>query len=66
ELRLSVDSFEHFCLLLEKDVSTIDTAIQRKNSEELTLIPFEDETKVKIRVFNDINIIFGPKGTGKT
>ncbi|ELB2888672.1 hypothetical protein QNE36_002695, partial [Vibrio parahaemolyticus] len=44
ELRLSVDSFEHFCLLLEKDVSTIDTAIQRKNSEELTLIPFEDET----------------------
>ncbi|ELL0596066.1 TPA: hypothetical protein RQJ82_000507 [Vibrio vulnificus] len=66
ELRLSVDSFEHFCLLLEKDVSTIDTAIQRKKSEELTLIPFEDETKVKIRVFNDINIIFGPKGTGKT
>lgn len=66
ELRLSVDSFEHFCLLLEKNISTIDTAIQRKNSEELTLIPFEDETKVKIRVFNDINIIFGPKGTGKT
>ena len=66
ELRLSVDSFEHFCLLLEKDISTIDTAIQRKNSEELTLIPFEDETKVKLRIFNDINIIFGPKGTGKT
>ncbi|MEZ9299333.1 hypothetical protein AB4168_12585 [Vibrio splendidus] len=66
ELRLPVDSFEHFCLLLEKDVSTIDTAIERKSSEELTLIPFEDETKVKIKVFNDINIIFGPKGTGKT
>ncbi|WP_434145195.1 hypothetical protein [Photobacterium leiognathi] len=66
ELRLSVDSFEHFCLLLEKDVSTIDTAIEKKHSEELTLIPFEDETKVKIKVFNDINIIFGPKGTGKT
>ncbi|MBB1436698.1 MULTISPECIES: hypothetical protein [Pseudoalteromonas] len=66
ELRLSVDSFEHFCLLLEKDVPAIDTAIERKHSEVLTLQPFEDETKVKIRAFNDINIIFGPKGTGKT
>jgi predicted ATPase len=66
ELRLSVDSFEHFCLLLEKDVPAIDTAIDRKHSEVLTLQPFEDETKVKIRAFNDINIIFGPKGTGKT
>lgn len=66
ELRLSVDSFEHFCLLLEKDVPAIDTAIERKHSEVLILQPFEDETKVKIRAFNDINIIFGPKGTGKT
>ncbi|WP_447017451.1 hypothetical protein [Shewanella algae] len=66
ELRLSVDSFEHFCLLLEKNIPAIDTAIDRKHSEVLTLQPFEDETKVKIRVFNDINIIFGPKGTGKT
>ncbi|WP_415903168.1 hypothetical protein ACMXYR_05075 [Neptuniibacter sp. QD29_5] len=66
ELRLSVDSFEHFCLLLEKNVSAIDTAIDRKHSEVLNLQPFEDDTKVKIRVFNDINIIFGPKGTGKT
>ncbi len=63
ELRLSVDSFEHFCLLLEKNVPAIDTAIDRKHSEILTLQPFEDETKVKIRVFNDINIIFGPKAS---
>lgn len=66
ELRLSVDSFEHFCLLLEKDTPAINTAIDRKHSEILTLQPFEDDTKVKVRVFNDINIIFGPKGTGKT
>lgn len=66
ELRLSVDSFEHFCLLLEKNISAIDTAIERKHFEILTLKPFEDKTKVKIKVFNDINIIFGPKGTGKT
>jgi len=66
ELRLAVDSFEHFCLLLEKNVPAIDTAIQYKYSEIISLEPFEDNTKVTIRAFNDINVIFGPKGTGKT
>jgi len=66
ELRLPVDSFEHFCLLLEKDHSAINTTIDRKRSDTLTLQPFEDDTKVTILSFNDINVIFGPKGTGKT
>lgn len=66
ELRLKVDSFEHFLLLLSKDIPTINTALDKKQSETINLIPFEDDTKVSIRVFNDINIIFGPKGTGKT
>ncbi|MGY6039094.1 hypothetical protein [Aeromonas sp. AE23HZ002T15] len=66
ELRLRVDSFEHFLLLLSKDIPTINTTLDRKQSETIDLIPFEDATKVTIKAFNDINIIFGPKGTGKT
>ena len=66
DLRLPIDSFEHFCLLLKKDPTTINTVMDRKTSEELTLVPFEDKKKLTIRVFNDINIIFGPKGTGKS
>lgn len=66
DLRLPIDSFEHFCLLLKKDPTTINTVMDRKTSEELTLVPFEDGKKLTIRVFNDINIIFGPKGTGKS
>lgn len=66
DLRLPIDSFEHFCLLLQKDPTTINTALDRKTSEELTLVPFEDEKELTFRVFNDINIIFGPKGTGKS
>lgn len=66
DLRLPIDSFEHFCLLLKKDPTTINTVMDRKTSEELTLTPFDDEKKLAIRVFNDINIIFGPKGTGKS
>ncbi|KGJ92081.1 hypothetical protein [Thalassotalea sp. ND16A] len=66
ELRLSVDSFEQFCLLLEKDVSAINTAINHKQSDELTLQPFEDDTKIFINSYSDINVLFGAKGTGKT
>jgi predicted ATPase len=66
ELRLSVDSFEQFCLLLEKDATTINTVVNRKESDILKLQPFEDDTQVTIKSFDDINVIFGPKGTGKT
>lgn len=66
ELRLPVDSFEHFCLLLDKDPTTINTALHQKTSEELMLQPFEDGSFLKLTVFNDINVVFGAKGTGKS
>lgn len=66
DLRLPVDSFEHFCLLLEKDPTTINTVLDRKTSEDLVLLPFDDDSTLRIRAFNDINVIFGPKGTGKS
>jgi ABC-type lipoprotein export system ATPase subunit len=66
DLRLPIDSFEHFCLLLKKDPTTINTVLDRKTSEDLTLVPFEDGKKLTIKAFNDINVIFGPKGTGKS
>jgi predicted ATPase len=66
DLRLPVDSFEHFCLLLKKDPTTINTALDRKTSEDLVLLPFDDGSTLKIKAFNDINVVFGPKGTGKS
>lgn len=66
ELRLDVDSFEHFCLLLKKDVATINTLLEKKTSEELILRPFDDDTTIKLKVFNDIHVVFGDKGTGKS
>ncbi len=66
DLRLPVDSFEHFCLLLKKDPTTINTLLDRKTSEDLVLYPFDDDSILKIRAFNDINVVFGPKGTGKS
>jgi predicted ATPase len=66
DLRLPIDGFEHFCLLLKKDPTTINTVLDRKTVEDLTLDPFKDGKKITLKVFNDINIIFGPKGTGKS
>jgi predicted ATPase len=66
DLRLPIDSFEHFCLLLKKDPTAINTVLDRKTSEDLTLLPFNGDEKLTIKAFNDINVIFGPKGTGKS
>ena len=66
DLRLPVDSFEHFCLLLEKDPTTINTVLDRKTSEDLVLFPFGDGSILKLRAYNDIIVVFGSKGTGKS
>jgi predicted ATPase len=67
ELRLPVDSFEQFGLLLEKDEATINTILNKKSKETIQLNPFNNAAEVMdLDVYNDINIIFGSKGTGKT
>lgn len=66
DLRLPVESFDHFCLLLEKDATTINTVLDKKVAEELLLDPFDGDSLIKLSIYNDINVIFGPKGTGKS
>jgi len=66
ELRLPVESFEQFCLLLEKDPNTINTALESKTSETLDLEPFVGDPSLAITVYDDLNVVFGAKGTGKS
>ena len=67
ELRLPVDSFEQFCLLLEKDEPTINSLLNQKPKDTLVVYPFENMAEsIELDIYNDINIIFGSKGTGKT
>jgi len=66
ELRLPVSSFNQFCLLLDKDEAMIDTLLNQKIKETLELNPFGIAELVSINIYNDINILFGSKGTGKT
>lgn len=67
ELRLPVESFEQFCLLLEKDEATINTLLNKKTKENIEIVPFKNVAEIiRIDIYNDINILFGSKGTGKT
>jgi hypothetical protein len=67
ELRLPVGSFEQFCLLLERDEATINTLLAKKTPENIELNPFNSAAElVRLDIYNDINILFGSKGTGKT
>ena len=66
DLRLPVESFEQFCLLLNKDQTAINTLLDKKEPEKISIKPFEDRKLLEIRVYNDINVFFGAKGTGKS
>lgn len=64
-LRLSVTSFKQFCLLAKKDKVIIDTLLNKKHSSEFNVSPYKN-VNLKLKIYEDINIIFGQKGTGKS
>ncbi|HWW40841.1 hypothetical protein [Pedobacter sp.] len=66
DLRLPVDSFEQFCLLLDKNEATINTILQKKTCDKVVIAPFGAGEIMTLDIYNDINILFGSKGTGKT
>lgn len=66
ELRLPVESYEQFCLLLDKDDTTIKTTLDKATKENIQIAPFGIAELINLDIYNDINILFGSKGTGKT
>lgn len=67
ELKLPIDSFANFKLLIKKDRQIIETFVNKKESRILNITPFENKKEsMQLKIFNDINILFGGKGTGKT
>lgn len=69
ELKLEVDSFSKFLLLAKKDVATINTLLQKKEKKDIDIcIKLKNKKNINqtIPIYNDINVIFGLKGTGKS
>ena len=56
---------QKFKKLLQKDRGIIKTFIDEKLLENVKIKPFDD-CEVELPIYNDVNIIFGGKGTGKT
>lgn len=65
ELKLPVESFSQFCLLSERDSVVVETLLNKKKSYFLTAKPYKT-VSLELKIYNDINIIFGQKGTGKS
>jgi predicted ATPase len=65
ELKLPIESFEKFKLLLSKNDNAIKTFLDKKYHEVVSVTPFPD-FKLSLEIYNDVNIFFGGKGTGKT
>lgn len=66
ELKLEVDTFRQFLLLLRKTPEVLKTIMDRKTAEQVEVTLFDDPSPLVFSVYNDVNIIFGGKGTGKT
>ena len=62
-IKLNVDSFEQFVLLAKKDSQIIDTLYCKQNKYTIDVGYVEKEN---IDFYDNINIVFGTKGTGKS
>ena len=65
DLRLPVSSFEQFCMLAKRDVVVIDTLLNKKKSYEFRAKPHA-MVNITLKLYEDVNVIFGQKGTGKS
>lgn len=65
ELRLPVSSYEQFCLLSRRDKSVVDTLLNKKKVYEVKASPHKS-IEFFLGIFEEVNIIFGQKGTGKS
>jgi predicted ATPase len=68
ELRIPVDTFEQFCLFLDRDPTVIKTLLDKNPSTRYIGRPSKENHSITIEVpiYNEVNIIFGDKGTGKS
>ncbi len=67
EMKILISGFDHLLKLLKKDIPTIETFVKGKFAEEVHINPVKyPDCNLKINIYNDINVIFGGKGTGKT
>lgn len=68
ELKYPIKGFDNFLKILDKDTSFINDLLNKDLYDEITVYGKAKEKKFPftIKVFNDVNVIFGDKGSGKS
>lgn len=64
-LRLDIESFGQFCLLAQRDEAVVETLLGSKGPTIMHASP-HSSVHFDLPIYQDINVIFGQKGTGKT
>lgn len=65
ELKLEVDDFRQFLLLLRKTPEVLKTLMDKKTAERVEMTLYGDRSSIAFPIYNDVNVVFGGKGTGK-
>lgn len=64
-IKVDVDSYNQFLLLIKKDENLIDTLLHKQYKDTID-ISYGSDSSENVEFYDDINIIFGTKGTGKS
>lgn len=68
DLKYPIKGFDNFLKLLDKDTSFINDLINNDYYETITVYgkAANEKYPFKIKIYNDVNVIFGDKGSGKS
>ncbi len=64
-VKLNIDSYKQLLLFLKKDDTVIESLLNKQAKHSIN-VAYKDGEKEEIEFYDDINVFFGTKGTGKT
>lgn len=64
-VKLEMDSFRQFWYFIQKDKHVIETLLNKQTSYKINISHKSDNVE-EVTLYDDVNVIFGTKGTGKT
>ncbi len=64
-LKLDIDSYNMLFRFIKKDDEVVESVLSKLKFEEIP-ISYSKDKKTKVRFYQNVNIIFGEKGSGKT
>ena len=64
-IKLDIDSYDMLFRFIKKDAEVVESVLNKLRYEKI-LISYGRDSKKEVCIYQDVNIIFGEKGSGKT